>query len=219
MSQLKYWDSILEEWVPAIVGAQGPTGPQGDIGEQGLEGPTGPQGDEGPTGPQGDEGPTGPTGPQGTSVTIQGTKALIADLPEVGNLGDGWIVEEDGGHIWIWNDVDSVWNDAGQLVGPTGATGPQGEEGPTGPTGPLGAWTTTESTPPLSANEGDSWFDPNTGGIFVYYDGYWVEAGAAPVGPTGPQGETGETGPTGPAGATGPAGSAAGLAMNWWLGV
>jgi hypothetical protein len=80
-------------------------------------------------------------------------------------------------------------------------------------------WNYSSTTPPTGATEGDAWFDPNTGGIFIFYDGYWVEAGAAPVGPTGSQGAPGDTGPTGSIGATGPAGSAAGLAMNWWLGV
>jgi len=56
-----------------VVGATGPTGPQGNIGPAGPQGnsgstgPTGPQGNIGPTGAivQGDTGPTGPTGPQG----------------------------------------------------------------------------------------------------------------------------------------------------------
>jgi len=29
MSVLKYYDAIAEEWVPAVIGKQGPTGPQG----------------------------------------------------------------------------------------------------------------------------------------------------------------------------------------------
>jgi len=67
----------------------------------------------------------------------------------------------------------------------------------------------------------DAWFDPNTGGIFIFYDGYWVETGAAPIGPTGPQGVTGPTGAVGATGATGPAGSssAGSIGTSWWLGV
>jgi hypothetical protein len=107
-----------------------------------------------------------------------------------------------GNTTWQWDG--SVWSvirtpivgptgPAGETgttgaTGPTGTPGATGETGPTGPTGAQGVWTTTESAPPAIADEGDSWFDPNTGGIFIYYDGYWVEAGAAPVGPTGPQG-------------------------------
>lgn len=140
-----------------------------------------------------------------------------------------------GNTTWEWDGV--TWNvirtpivgptgpagDTGP-TGPQGETGPTGELGPTGSTGPQGIWTTTVSTPPATAVEGDAWFDPNTGGIFIYYDGYWVEAGAAPVGPTGPAGNDGVTGPTGAqgdTGPTGPAGDAGGgaIALSWWLGV
>ena len=109
-------------------------------------------------------------------------------------------------------------------VGLTGATGPTGAAsnvtGPTGPTGPAitgpqGAFALTIDTPPSAPYLGQSWFNPNSGKVYVYYDSYWVEVGAAPIGatgPTGPQGSgpTGATGAasnvTGPTGATGPAG-------------
>ena len=41
MSQLKYYDVGSGTWLPAVVGAQGPTGPQGEVG------PTGPSGEVG----------------------------------------------------------------------------------------------------------------------------------------------------------------------------
>lgn len=146
-----------------------------------------------------------------------------------------------GNTTWEWDGT--TWNVIRTpVVGPTGPTGPigltgatgptgsdgtPGVTGPTGATGPQGIWTTTVSLPPATADEGDAWFDPNTGGIFIYYDGYWVEAGAAPVGPTGPSGLNGTDGATGPTGAqgvtgpTGPAGDAGGgaIALSWWLGV
>jgi hypothetical protein len=141
----------------------------------------------GPTGPQGVAGPTGGTGPTGPTGLTGST----------GPTGP---------------------------TGPTGTTGTTGPTGPTGaastvegPTGPTGAWTTTSSTPPTGATEGDAWFDPNTGGIFIYYDGYWVETGAAPLGPTGPTGATGIQGITGPTGIQGPPGPSS-LALSWWLG-
>jgi hypothetical protein len=191
-------------WAPYYSGSTGPQGPTG---------PTGPTGAVGDTGPIGPTGATGPTGPQGTSIVIKGTVSLIADLPSTGNTaGDAYIVEEDGGHLWLWDG--SQWDDVGMIVGPQGPTGSQG---PTGPTGPLGAWTTTSSTPPSPAVEGDSWFDPNTGSIFIFYDGYWVETGAAPLGPTGPTGTVGPTGPTGATGEQGPPGPSS-LALSWWLG-
>jgi hypothetical protein len=143
-----------------------------------------------------------------------GTLALIANLPATGNPGDGYIVTEDGGHLWIWDSLTSSWDDVGAIVGPQGATGP---------TGPQGIWAYT--TLPTSADPGDAWFDPETGKAFIYYDGYWVEVGAAPAGPTGPQGPQGLVGPTGPQGLQGPTGPAgtgtagsADLATTWWLG-
>lgn len=137
-----------------------------------------------------------------------------------------------GNTTWEWDGV--TWNvirtpvvgptgPQGDLgpTGPTGPTGTQGVTGPTGSTGPTGAWTYSSILPPVGASEGDAWFDPNTGGIFIFYDGYWVETGAAPIGPTGPQGVTGPTGAVGATGATGPAGSssAGSIGTSWWLGV
>lgn len=139
-----------------------------------------------------------------------------------------------GNTTWKWDGT--TWTVIRTpVVGPTGPTGPSGLDG---------IWASTSSAP-LNPEPGDAWFDPNTGGIFIYYDGYWIEAGAAPIGPTGPagtpgapgaqgaQGDTGPTGPTGPAGidgvtgptgpqgATGPAGDSGGgsYSLSWWLGV
>jgi hypothetical protein len=158
----------------------------------------GPTGTTGPTGPIGETGPTGLTGETGPT-------GLTGETGPTGPIGD---------------------------TGPTGPTGDTGPTGPTstepstvpGPTGPTGAWTYSDTTAPTGAAAGDSWFDPNTGGIFIYYDGYWVEAGAAPVGPTGPSGNDGATGPTGAQGATGPTGLAGdagsgAISIAWWLGV
>jgi hypothetical protein len=147
------------------------------------------------------------------------------DFPNAPELNDEFT---SGNTTWQWDGVS--WNTIRTpIVGPTG---------PTGATGADGIWANT-SEAPASPEAGDAWFDPNTGGIFIYYDGYWVEAGAAPIGPTGPAGATGPTGadgaagPTGPAGATGPSGDAGAtgatgpageggsgsLAYSWWLGV
>ena len=98
------------------------TGPQGPQGIQGEAGPTGSQG------PQGIQGIQGIQGEPGVGLTLKGTVALIADLLPTGNLsGDGYIVEEDGGHLWVWDG--SQWNDVGQIVGPQGPQGIQGEQG------------------------------------------------------------------------------------------
>ena len=144
------------------------------------------------------------------------------DFPNAPELNDEFT---SGNTTWQWDGVS--WNTIRTpIVGPTGPTGPSGEDG---------VWALSNSTPP-TGQEGDAWFDPNTGGIFIYYDGYWVEAGAAPIGPTGPQGlpgspgpqgnqgdpgPAGDTGPAGATGATGPSGDGGGgsLAYSWWLGV
>ena len=52
------------------VGATGPEGPSGPIGDTG---PTGPSGPGGPTGPVGPQGPVGATGPQGDTGTTGAT--------------------------------------------------------------------------------------------------------------------------------------------------
>lgn len=82
---------------------------------------------------------------------------------------------------------------ASTVAGPTGATGP-------GITGPQGAFALTIDAPPSSPYLGQSWFNPNSGKVYVYYDSYWVEVGAAPIGATGPTGPPG-SGPTGATGA------------------
>lgn len=98
MSQLKYWDENLQQWVPAFVGAQGEQGPTGPIGDSGPTGPTGatvtgPTGTTGPIGATGAAstvtGPTGPTGPPITGPT--GPTGLMGPtgngLPNGGTTG------------------------------------------------------------------------------------------------------------------------------------
>jgi hypothetical protein len=50
------------------------------------------------------------------------------------------------------------------------------------------------TTPPEDIQEGQGWFDSNTGQFFIYYDSSWVEVGEVRTGPAG------STGPAGPAG-------------------
>lgn len=122
----------------------------------------------GPTGPTGaDSTVPGPTGPLGAGVAIVGSVTGVGDLPAgyTGTVGDSYIVQ-DSGSLYAWDG--GVWNDVGNIVGPTGATGVTGSTGPagaastvTGPTGGLGA------TGPTGASS------------------------------TGPTGDIGSTGPTG----------------------
>lgn len=165
-------------------GGVGATGLTGNVGATGVQGATG----IGATGPTGATGAKGDTGAQGVSVTLQGTKATIADLPLTGNPGDGWIVTTgDGGShlngsLWFWNVVDQVWNDIGPIVGPQGDLGAQGNTGATGLSGDTGA----------TGPQGD-------------------------IGATGPMGDIGATGMPGDMGATGMPGDtgATGISFIW----
>jgi hypothetical protein len=179
------WSLLVE------VGATGPTGSQGDLGPTG---PTGPQGADGYIGADGATGPTGPTGPEGSFISS-------ATAPLTPSEGDGWFNTELA-RMFIYYDgywVEVSSNEAG-IAGADGATGP------TGPTGPSPS--NVSSTPPTNAVDGDIWFDTVNGGLYTYYDSYWIELSGAqgPTGPTGPagidgiMGQDGATGPTGPAG-------------------
>lgn len=76
----------------AIVGLQGPAGPQGaagpkgDAGLQGPPGPAGADGIQGPAGPQGEPGPQGPQGEAGQGVPVGGM--ANAGFPMVPAAGD-----------------------------------------------------------------------------------------------------------------------------------
>jgi hypothetical protein len=93
-----------------------------------------------------------------------------------------------GVQTWRWDGVS--WNLViATVVGATGPTGPQGAaSNVTGPTGATGTFSVAASTPPGSPDEGDAWFNADTGRLFVYYDGYWVESASSNVGPLGPTG-------------------------------
>ena len=132
--------------------------------------------------------------------------ALQAAHP-TGSEGDGYLV---AGDLYVWDAIGSEWDNVGNIQGPTGPTGATGSTGPTGvsgPTGSLGKFAVASATPPASPIAGDAWFNSDNGKTYVYYDSYWIETGAAPVGPTGATGPTGAastvTGPTGPTGAQG----------------
>jgi len=171
-----------------VDGAPGATGPAGATGPQGLTGPAGAQGSPGAKGDKGD------TGAQGVSVTLQGTKALLADLPTPATpsdyAGHGWIVTEGGGNLWFWNLTDAAWNNVGPIVGPQGDQGPQGPAGADGAQGPAGA----DGAPGINGADGADGAPGATGP-------------EGPAGPTGPSGADGADGAQGPQGEPGPAGA------------
>jgi hypothetical protein len=145
-------------------------------------------------------GPTGATGAQGipgVGVTIYGSyadyNALVAAHP-TGNPGDGYIVGS--GDLYVWNSETSSWENVGNLEGPTGPTGQSGATGPTGAVGATGATGATGAAGsfalnfPFSPQNGQVWYDIETGKMYVYIpDGtssQWVQVATAPQGPTGP---------------------------------
>ena len=147
---------------------------------------------------QGARGDKGDTGAQGVSVTLQGTKATIADLPAVpldpnDYAGHGWIVTTgDGlthqdGSLWFWNLEETAWNDIGPIVGPAGDKGDTGEKGDRGDRG-VGVSTATVN------QQGRL--------IITRTDSTTIDAGYV-LGPKGDTGDTGLKGDKGDKGDTG----------------
>lgn len=134
-----------------LQGIQGPAGPEGPQGIQGIQGPTGQQGDPGtqgiqgiqgevgPQGPIGVDGPVGPEGPRGQGIEIAGSKNDPSELPTTPtNPSEAWLVS---GDLWVWDEDNLVWVNAGNIEGPVGPPGPQGiqgEQGIQGTQGPVG---------------------------------------------------------------------------------
>jgi hypothetical protein len=74
------------------------------------------------------------------------------------------------------------------LTGATGLTGNTGLTGATGPTGDAGVFSTAVTGAPTGAVEGDAWFDPSDSTLYVYYDGFWLEASSSSPGEPGENG-------------------------------
>jgi hypothetical protein len=134
--------------------------------ETSLVGPTGPTGSSGPTGPTGGVGPTGAQGVQGVAgaaLTVLGSYPDLTTFNAaalVGSAGDAWFLLSDGS-LMVWNTTTSVWDDAGNLLGPQGVQGIQGVQGPVGPTGPTGTTGPTGATGPAWTVPVPVSFNPN----------------------------------------------------------
>jgi hypothetical protein len=115
-------------------------------------------------------GPQGEKGDPGTGLVFQGVLLSITQLPPVGVLGDGWIIN---GSLWAWDGED--WIDAGPIVGPPGPPGPRGIQGAPG----LSAY--------LLAMEGG----------FIGTELEWLASLIGPQGPPGVDGAPGAMGPQG----------------------
>ena len=153
---------------------------------------------KGNTGAQGGTGETGPTGDDGQFSVAATTP------PAAPETGDAWY-DSASGNLYVY--YDGYWVEAASAndgpTGNTGATGAAGQTGATGPTGDDGQFSIADTTPPAAPETGDAWYDSASGNLYVYYDGYWVEAASANDGPTGNTGATGAAGATGSTGPTG----------------
>ena len=86
------------------------------------------------TGDTGAQGPAGNDGADGTSVTIKGSVASVNDLPTSNNVvGDGYLIS---GNLYVWDG--SVWNEVGNIQGPSGQDGADGADGINGVDGSNG---------------------------------------------------------------------------------
>jgi len=186
--------------VQGTTGPTGATGVMGATGSTGVAGATGPQGTTGATGADSTvPGATGATGPAGTSVVIIGSVPTVGGDPQAtlnaafpgAVAGDG-VLDQTTGHLWVYDGA--LWNDVGQIQGPTGATGVQGSTGVAGATGPQG---TTGATG-IQGPTGATGIRGATGAT-----GVRGTTGATGVGTTGATGVQGSTGPQGTTGATG----------------
>lgn len=99
----------------------------------------GPQGDQGPIGSQGTQGVQGVPGVDGAGIAIAGSVATYGDLPTgltSADAGDGYIVTNPDGKLYIWDGSAFPAEGAGTAFrGPQGLQGPQGVEGPAGSQG------------------------------------------------------------------------------------
>jgi hypothetical protein len=170
-----------------------------------------PTGATGPTGPTGAQGVTGPTGITGINwrAAFDFVEYNVRDVVQYNGsayfcntyISSGDIASHIPGVSARWDLLSSKGN--------TGAIGATGAQGNTGVTGDDGQFSVAATTPPASPEVGDAWYDSASGNLYVYYDGFWVEAASANDGPTGNTGATGAigaTGATGTTGATGPTG-------------
>jgi hypothetical protein len=126
-------------------------------------------------GPPGPPGVAGEAGPPGVGVRILDTLPSTEDLPETGELGDGYLID---GDLWTWTAADE-WVNAGAIQGPPG----QDSTVP-GPPGETGA-----SAYEIAVADG-----------FEGDETAWLASLVGAAGANGEPGEPGQPGETGPAG-------------------
>lgn len=151
-----------------------------------------PVGPTGPTGAQGEQGLQGAAGTPGAGIFIKGQFDSLEDLQlefPVGDIGDAYLIQ---GDLYVWDELNSEWDDLGPLVGPTGPQGEPGEigaagatgdtgptgpsGGPTGPTGPSGP-TGAQGIRGIQGVQGELGPTGPTGPVGFIWRGEWVDSG------------------------------------------
>ena len=137
----------------------------------------------------------------GSSVTIN--TSMLAIGTAVGVRANGSIGTS--GQVLASNGTTIYWADNPGFTGSRGTTGFTGSKGDIGYTGSRSN-SYIGTTAPISPAAGDTWWNSDTGRLYVYYnDGntsQWVQESAR-----GPEGYTGSQGAQGPQGTTGFTGS------------
>lgn len=140
-------------------------------------------------------GPTGPRGLPETSINIRSYYNSLDDLKKEHPKGvdcDTYIVN---GNLYYWDMIKKSWENAGNIVGPTG---PKGDIGPQGETGISEVITIhgTETIEPNELAEVQDDFDAN-----IHHLTFYIPKGEkGEKDETGPRGDIGIQGPTGPKG-------------------
>ena len=167
-----------QDGAPGANGSNGTNGTNGANGAPGSNGSDGVDGAPGSNGADGQDGLQGAAGADGTSIEIQGTKPIVADLPATGNtVGDLWIIDQTGGGAtagdgYVWT-VGNAWLNIGPLRGPqgiqgvTGTDGADGADGAPGATGPAGADGSdgTDGAPGATGSQGPQGIQGPTGAV------------------------------------------------------
>lgn len=185
-------------------GIQGFTGQAGGIGRAGFVGQRGFTGLTGSQGIQGLVGFTGSRGETGAGVKIKDVLEQVVDLPETGEDGDAYSINQ---NLYVWRGTE--WVNTGSITGFTGSQGFTGSKGIQGFTGSQGirgegfsvsgALSSPAELPPMG-DEGEAYFiGPN---LYVWTIDEWVNIGNI-IGLTGSQGIQGIQGFTGSRGQIG----------------
>ena len=145
------------------VGAKGVKGEVGGTGDKGQKGEAGTAGAAASKGQKGEAGSAGADGADGTDGTngTNGDKGQKGEAGAAGSDGtDGTKGEPGVGDKGQKGEAGAAGSDG--AAGGAGADGQKGEKG-------SGAEAYTLTSAPASANDGDLWFDDETGALYIYY--------------------------------------------------